>query len=351
MTDDLDRLKRFREAMVAPSEHTRNAARSALADAVVRARTHDTNLHTLRLNQPTRPRTGAARASRWLRRRPLRVLAGVAAVGALSAAGSTLFGPQGNPRAILSIECGQTVVSSATGNPVGDCAALWPSLYHEPAPHLVAWVASSGGAVVVVPTGAPPAGERVFHWRRLPVDWTQDRAAVLLAHQLEDVSTGLDARTCWQAGSAETLVSSALRADGLADWRIDVRRQPSDGARPTCLAVAPIVQPDSRSVALIERLIGAPTHGSFRTPAAAAELRRVASVERQVNRELSAARTTCVDVPQAATLWRTRIQQAGVPADRYVFVAWPHATASRDCAHIYVTALGGGGPYNVYVTS
>lgn len=288
-----------------------------------------------------------ARAAQRLRRHPRRALTGVVVIGALSAAGSTLFGPQGNPRAILSIECGHTVVSSATGDPVSDCAALWPSLYREPAPSLTAWVASSGGAVVVVPAGAPPAGGEVFHWRRLPVGWTQDRAAVLLSHQLEDISTGLAARACWAEGSVEALVRSTLRADGLGSWQIDVRRQPSEGATPTCLTVAPIVQSDARSVLLIERVVQAPAHDSFRTPAGAAELRRVANVERQVN--LEAASAKCADVSKAAALWRTYTEQAGLPADRYVLVAWPDAVSPDGCTHIYVTAPGGGGPYNVYV--
>jgi hypothetical protein len=290
-----------------------------------------------------------ARTARRLHRRPVRVLAGVAVIGALGAAGATLLGPQGDPRAILSIECGGTVTASATGSPVSDCAVLWPSLHHEPAPRLVAWVAASGGAVVVVPAGAPPAGAKVFHWRRLPAGWTQGRAAVLLAHQLEDISTGLQARTCWSAGPAKDLVRSALNADGLAAWRIDVRRQSGDDSAPTCLTVAPIVQPDGRSVALVERPVRAPARGSFRTPASAAELGRVASVEHRVNLEISADKPVCAGVSRAAALWRTRIRQVGLPADRYGVIAWPHAPVSGGCAHVYVTAPGGGGPYDVYV--
>jgi hypothetical protein len=290
-----------------------------------------------------------ARAARRLRRRPVRVLAGVAVIGALGAAGSTLLGPQGDPRAILSIECGGTVTGSATGNPVSDCAALWPSLYHEPAPRLVAWVAASGGAVVVAPAGAPPVGAKVLHWRRLPAGWTQDRAAVLLAHQLEDVATGLQGRSCWSAGSAVALVRAALAADGLASWRVEVRRQSGEGGGPTCLTVAPIVQADGRTVAVVERPVRAPAHGSFRTPASAAQLAMVASVERRVNLEISAGKPTCAGISRAAALWRTRIQQAGLPTDRYVVIAWPHAPVSGGCAHVYVTAPGGGGPYEVYV--
>jgi hypothetical protein len=291
-----------------------------------------------------------ARAGRRLGRHPWRVFAGVLAVGALSAAGSTLFGPRGNPRTILSIQCAQRIVESASGSPVNDCRALWRSLYHEPAPHLTAWVADSGGAVVVVPTGSPPAGDSYFHWRRLPPGWTQDRAAVVLSHQLQDISTGLEARACWSASSVQTLVRSALRTDDLGSWRIEVRGQPGIDAEPPCLTVTPIVQVASHSVAVIERLLKAPAHGSFRTPAGATELKRVADAEREVNRDIATTGGQCMNAHNALALWRQSMKRIGLAEDRYVLLSSSQAGLVGGCARFYVTAPGGGGPYSVYLT-
>lgn len=308
-----------------------------------------------------------ARRAKALRNRPLRALAGVAVICALGAAGSTLFGPSGNPRTTLSIECGTDVMSSATGNPVNDCETMWPLLYHEPAPHLVAWIASTGGAIVVVPKGTPPGHGVAF--RRLPMGWTQDRRLVLLSHQLEDISTGLEARTCWSAGSAVAAVRAALRVDRLSSWHIDVHSAHAEGSARSCLLVAPTYEAGAGSVTLVDRLVPAPAHGSFRVPAAAAELRQAANVEREANAEISGSKAACASVPKAAASWRSRARQAGIPARRYVVFRWPDSPVlggaglqspllgrpgapsppRHRCAHIYVTAPGGGGRYEVYV--
>jgi hypothetical protein len=305
------------------------------------------------LGEPTSDLRGLSRRSRIgrsLRRRPLRVAAGVLAVGALTAAGSSLFGPHGNPRTTFSIECGQgSFVESVSGDPVRDCETLWPSIYHRPAPSLVAWVASTGGAVVVVPAGVPPAGDRSFHWRRLPSGWTQDRATIQLNNQLNDIVTGLQAHTCWSAGAAATLVSSTLRADGLTSWHLKVKAAANEGMHPSCLVVDPVVQGDSNSVLLVERHVDAPIHGSFMIPAAAQELARVASVEKRVNDHLSATGARCASISQAAALWRSLARTAGIGSDRYVLFAQSPASATAGCARVLVNAPGGGGPYDVYV--
>lgn len=295
----------------------------------------------------------ATRFARALRRRPFRALAGVVAIGALSAAGSTFLGPEGNPKTTLTIKCGTSYyIPSATGNPVRDCAMRWPLLYHEPAPALVAWVASTGGAVVVVPKGAPP--REGADWQRLPAGWTQDRHLVLLSHQLEDISTGLESRTCWTASSARALVRATLRSDGLSSWRIEVRKRRPEGAAPSCLLVNALLEAEGHSVeggpvTLLKSLVKGPTHGSFRTPAGAAELRRVATIERHVNEEIAASKAACASVSRASALWRSQTQRAGLPADRFAIFPWPHPPAHRGCARIYITAPGGGGAYEVFV--
>ncbi|MGO9488000.1 MAG: hypothetical protein ACLQBB_03100 [Solirubrobacteraceae bacterium] len=102
-------------------------------------------------------RTSRVRAS--VRRRAWRIAAGALVAGALIAAGTSVLGPTGNPKEITEIQCGERGSSAfVTGEPVRDCATLWPSLYHTAAPPLVAWVYETGGVVVVtLPAGRPPA--------------------------------------------------------------------------------------------------------------------------------------------------------------------------------------------------
>jgi hypothetical protein len=288
-------------------------------------------------------------AMRGPRRRSLRALAGVLAIGALAAAGSTVFGPRGNPRTTQAIECGRVIVGSVTGDPVRDCTTLWSSIYHRPAPSLVAWVASTGGAVVVVPAGAPPADDRSFHWRQLPAGWTQDRAAIQMSNQLEDVAYGLQAHPCWTPAAAATLVALTSRASGLLSWKVDVKDEPDEGAKPSCLLVTPVVQAGSNSVLLVERHVDPPRDGSFMTPSAARELARAAAVEKRVDGELSSAGTRCAGIREAAALWSAQAHAAGIPGSRYVLLTQSPGLAPTGCARITVNAPGGGGPYRVYV--
>jgi hypothetical protein len=302
---------------------------------------------TLHRRGPTHARR-PSRLAGGLRRNRWRVPAGALVVGALVAAGTSLLGPTGNPRTITSLECGSdTIVASVTDDPVRDCATRWPSLHHQPAPRLTAWVAETGGAVVVIRAGTPPPAG---HWRRLPGGWRADAAVIQLNDQLQDITTGLAARSCWSAPAASALVDSILLTDGLSGWHVGVKLEPAEGAHPNCLLVDSSIAAQDHAVRLIERRVQAPASGSFMTTGAQMNRARFSAVEGEVNRTLSAPAGHCASVAQAAGLWRARAHAAGLGAGSYVmFAPPPEPRATARCARVTVMAPGGGGPYDVYV--
>ncbi len=281
-----------------------------------------------------------------LHRRGRRMALGALLVGILAAAGTSVFGPTGNPAESTQIDCGEgRTVANVTGEPLRDCTTLWPSIYHHPAPPLVAWVYETGGTVVVTPADHPPSGHG---WRRLPSGWKANAAVLGLHLQLEDITTGLEAHRCWSASEASALVTSILRADGLDSWKVRVKTEKVNSAHPTCLTVAAVTGAAARSVLLVERSEPEPPGWSRPFPSGTIEHARLTFTETHVNRSL-AADGHCASVAQAATLWRSTARAAGIPDARYVlFTQADGPNTTTDCARVLVDAPGGGGPANVY---
>jgi hypothetical protein len=331
-----------------------NSALDRFEESLVRAsrELHNEHLVAGDARRPAAPATSApsarrARGSNHLRRRGPRLLAGALLVGALAAAGVSVLGPSGNPRETTQIECGRGVVESVTGEPLRDCAQLWPSIYHRPAPPLAAWVYETGGAVVVTPAGQPPAGGG---WRRLPRGWKADSAVLALNVQLEDITTGFEAHRCWSASAARTLATSTLRADGLGLWRVRVTANRPDGAHPNCLTVAPVSGSEPRTVLLVEQRVqdlGDPA-SLVNTPSGPVEHARLIATETRVNSALAAG-GQCASVAQAGALWRADARADGVAAARYVLFAQERTgNPVTRCARVLVDSPGGGGPADVY---
>jgi len=286
-----------------------------------------------------------ARVRRALRRRRWRVLAGAVAVAVLAGAGTAVFGPTGNPKDLASFECGMSDHSGYSGqlvgpNPVSACAALWPSLYHHAAPPLRAWVGATGGVVWVLPANAPP---RERGWVRLPPGWRADGALIELTDQLEDITTGLPARSCWPASSAAALVSSILRSDGLADWNVVSHTGPSTEHDATCTALdtPPSIEAQTRTVALRLLARRLPAGGSWPSPVRRAEGQRLTSVETRVNRALVAG-GRCATVTQAAALWRSEAHAGGLRQSYNLVSLTTKPVSGTPCARIIVDLLGGG---------
>jgi hypothetical protein len=280
-----------------------------------------------------------------LHRRGQRIALGALLVGILAAAGTSVFGPTGNPAEITQIDCGEgRTVANVTGEPVRDCTTLWQSIYHHPAPPLVAWVYETGGTVVVTPVDHPPSGHG---WRRLPSGWKANAAVLGLHLQLEDITTGLEAHRCWSASQASTLVTSILRADGLGSWQVRVKTERANSAHPTCLTVAADTSGAARWVLLVERPEQEPPGWSRPFPSGPIEHARLTSAEARVNSSL-ASEGRCASVTQAARLWRSTARAAGIPDARYVLFTQTNSHNTTRCARVLVNTPGGGGPANVY---
>jgi hypothetical protein len=293
-------------------------------------------------------RSSRMRGLLW--RRGLRLATAALLVGALAAAGVSVFGPSGNPREIPEVQCGQRGSSAEmTGEPVRDCATLWPSLYHRPAPPLVAWVYETGGVVVVTPAGHPPTGHG---WRRLPPGWKANSAVLAVHAQLEDITTGIQAHACWSPGGARALVTSILHADGLTSWHIRVKVERPNGAHPNCLTVAAATGAEPQAVLLVERPVEVPASWSATTsPLPSRSDVPIAHLEIQINRSLMAP-GDCATVAHVATLWRSRAHAEHIPAAS--FVLFTQSTAGLRavrCARVLVNAPGGGGLADVYVAA
>ncbi len=299
----------------------------------------------------TAHRPSAARRFGLGRLRPRRAwqaLAGAAAVGALAAAGTAILGPTGNPKEITQFECGVGAHGNVHGlfaaEPVSACAALWPSIYHRAAPALTAWVAETGGVVVVRPTGQPPSGTG---WVRLPKGWRANSATIELNDQLEDITTGLPSRACWSAASAGALARSLLHSDHLGYWHVRVSTQrPAAGASGSCLSVIQAIgPPEHDTILLVETAAAPPARGVSRYANGLGPRRRL--VENRVNDALRAG-GRCATVAQAAALWRSYARAGGLPASDYTLnTPGPSGTGMR-CARVFVNEPGGGGPANVY---
>ncbi len=298
-----------------------------------------------RVHSPNGSRT--SRVRELLRRAGWRVPAGALVAGALVAAGTSVLGPTGDPREITQIQCGEQGSSPfMTGEPLRDCASLWPSIYHQAAPPLVAWVAQTGGVVVVTPAGRPPAGAG---WQRLPAGWKADSAVLGLHVQLEDITTGLEAHTCWSAPEASALVTSILRSDGLGAWKVHINKGRANGAHPNCLTVISATGAEPHAVVLVEHWVQDAGNPStlVNTPSGPVEHARLTSTETHVNRALTA-NGHCASVSEAATSWRSSAAAARIPDRRYVLFTQADTSTKTGCARVLVNSPGGGGPADVY---
>jgi hypothetical protein len=233
----------------------------------------------------------------------------------------------------------------ASTEPLSARAALWPSLYGHTAPALVAWVYETGGAVVVRPAGDPPNGPG---WTRLPKGWRADGTVIEINDQLEDITTGLPSRPCWPGDSAEKLVRSILRNDGLSYWHVRVNLQtPDAGPSDTCSTVIQTTGGSRRQapniVVLVVHDTPQPPHDSVRYPNRFGGRRRLA--EARANRSLHAA-GRCASISRAETQWRSEAQADGVPAREYVLSS-AVSSGGTSCARILISEPGGGGPASV----
>lgn len=198
---EMELLRRLRPPVPAPDPATVAEQRKVLM-------THITQ--TPNRNAPPAPAPARPRRSRWLL--PVVVLASAAT----AAAGWAAF--RSDPETSTAVACGDSIITSSTGDPIADCAALWRRENGTEPPPLVAYV-GPGGGVHVLPEGeTPPDGSTA-----LTGAFRQDAAIIELEAELADVSRGLKSR-CFGEADARALVEGQLRRLGLTGWRIKARR-------------------------------------------------------------------------------------------------------------------------------
>jgi hypothetical protein len=276
----------------------------------------------------------------------------VVALLALTAAGTTLFGPSGRSVDLAVVECvgadGQTGYSGSlpTPDPVEACGAMWPRLFHRVAPALVAWSYKGRGVVVVTPADARPPEPGA---ERLPAGWTANGAVIELNDQVQDITTGFPAHTCLTSASATALAEGILESDSL-HWTVSLDYWRMDGGSAyyshspdprwragTCLNLAPPASLNGEGNEIELHL--SPTRPEASAAIGAAAGARLQVLERSVNGRLEAT-GSCATPQQAAAAWGAAARAAGVPYGEATPL--PRAPGGSACARIFVSVAGGG---------
>ena len=350
----------------------------------------------------TRKQTGASPEGRRRRRWRLGGLGVlpvawlVAAATALAAAGGVtafLFLDQGNTaQTIASVTCMLTRnasagVSTITGSPLTDCAAMWPSATggRSNAPPLRGWIAVASRPVAETALVQPaawgqPAPERLripatpgqaphsvlVHWRPLPAGWTVNLGVVELTDQLQAIPSGMSPpATCIYPRHALAVVHSLLADDGLNGWHVVL--QATQGAvSPGCRYINPNVDGGIKTVQLIQG--PAPTTRAHHVSRTEQKLlaawgvldHKLVAAQQQIDTTLA---HRCVSVNQASTDWTAVAGKAGfkqtslayyreintAPAPvpvrldyYYTLVKQPATQHTGSCAHVLVMQYGGG---------
>jgi hypothetical protein len=304
VTDEIDVLRRLRPSADEPHPALVAEERDRLMVLIARERTKGRRRH-----------------------RSL-VAALVVASAATAAAGWAVLRP--DPETTTSMACGDSIIPSATGDPVADCAAVWRRENGTEPPPLVAYL-GPGGGVHVLPAGEePPAG-----YTPLEPAFRQDASLIELAAELADVSRGLPSR-CFSEAEARTVVHAQLRRLGLSGWTVVNR--PVDGAavRGTCPPpsyTTAIVHPERQQVELVAGLGGPPPEGL-----------PVVELARRLTRQVvEGPDARCLSVDEAADLARREAVGLGLSeAQREVVfhVVPPTDPDQPACARV-TTVVGG----------
>ncbi|HEY1330044.1 MAG TPA: hypothetical protein VGH10_01055 [Actinomycetota bacterium] len=150
-------------------------------------------------------------------RRRLTVLA-AAAVLVLGATATTWALVASSARQTVSVECvirgSDTIIPSATGRPVADCAAQWRRDTGTSAPRLIAYDNGVGGITVLPASQTPPRG-----FTRLPQGATQDVSMVVMQQWLDDYVSGLNSG-CYGNATAVAMTRQELGRLGMANWTV-----------------------------------------------------------------------------------------------------------------------------------
>jgi hypothetical protein len=173
-------------------------------------------MQSLDPNGSRSPKVRASHVDRRSRRRfALPVLVGVLVLAG-AAVGWAFLGS--SARDTVSVQCEiegvSTVIPSATGNPVADCAAQWQRDTGSGAPRLVAYDNGLGGITVLPADATAPSG-----WTRLPSGAKQNLAMVEMQQWLDDHVSGLNSG-CYDNATAVAMTEKALTRFGMETWMV-----------------------------------------------------------------------------------------------------------------------------------
>jgi hypothetical protein len=151
-------------------------------------------------------------------RRRLILLLGVGLLAAVAAAGAGAWALGNRASDTSTLMCALepdvgTGISSATGDPIADCAAEWRRLFRTAPPKLIAY--DTRGAVTVVPAGTPVPDD----WKPLSPTFRQNADLIELDERLGDSVRGLDSR-CHSLQQARTLAQTLLATLELEGWSV-----------------------------------------------------------------------------------------------------------------------------------
>lgn len=179
------------------------------------------------LDRAVEPQTGARRR----RRRPRAVAAGVSAGAILAGGGGLAWAVFTQPaETALKVQCAATVeradwnpaqagsyglvLPSFSGDPLADCADEYQRLTGG-TPELIAY--ETGQVyIAVIPADWPVPGD----WTPLQTGFRNDPARLELAHRLDDLVEGPQAR-CSTADQAEAVVRAELADLQLTGWQVE----------------------------------------------------------------------------------------------------------------------------------
>jgi len=112
------------------------------------------------------------------------------------------------------IQGSSSVIPSASGHPVADCAAQWQRDTGSPAPPLAAYDNGHGGITVLPADETPPSG-----FTPLPTGETQNVSMVEMQQWLDDYVDGLNSG-CYDTATAVKMTQQELAQLGLGSWTV-----------------------------------------------------------------------------------------------------------------------------------
>src|SRR5436190_125395 len=161
------------------------------------------------------PTSRGARPARRRRRSPILLAAAIVVLSVTAVAWALVASSAlDTVSAQCEIQGSSSVIPSASGHPVADCAAQWQRDTGSPAPPLAAYDNGHGGITVLPADETPPSG-----FTPLPTGETQNVSMVEMQQWLDDYVDGLNSG-CYDTATAVKMTQQELAQLGLGNWTV-----------------------------------------------------------------------------------------------------------------------------------